>query len=573
MIPLFLATILTLLTLTTFTTILLNVDQAQAQTVIDPDCAVIDARSSGECDVTIDYDGNCSPSRANCDINININANPLPSGSNELKLDYILETGIDCINVPSSFRSQCLLNTLNDYDSNVNVNRGANTVSDNEFNFEGSQQVRETAGQNNFFATNRMVQDVTAITTGTTSTIDTDGDGNNVQLQYLQDIVAPDDTSNNNFGRQYVSLDATTGGDIITSDHEELGFLLQQRLINNDDYDTNQAASPITATNQAHQILGIDSDNNARITYDTNELSTISQTIENCSFSTTGTTNCLNSAGNPSITPSGQYVQLRADGAGTEVNLDDLQQTITQTIEDFEDANGADATNRADKQFIEAVAANGGEIDMDISNTIQTQSISQSITNSDEDTTNNAEQTIGIGSTIAPVEGLAEVDIDQELTQAISGATSAPSSNTGTMFIQVFSRDGGSQVFVEGFDQYLTQTADCSGCVNVGIVSSTFDVADDATFTLEPGSVQGLTQTLTEDGESNNNIVSSVINVRDDNTDAQIYLNQQISNTNGQNDGNSMFQATYNGGQDYHQHCQISTVNGPFNPTTSCSNQ
>ena len=47
-----------------------------------------------------------------------------------------------------------------------------------------------------------------------------------------------------------------------------------------------QIRSPITATNRAHQILGIDSDNSALIKYDTNGLSTISQPIDDCSFAT-----------------------------------------------------------------------------------------------------------------------------------------------------------------------------------------------------------------------------------------------------------------------------------------------
>ena len=49
--------------------------------------------SGVECDVDIDYDGNCSATALKCDINININANP------QLKLKYILETGIFCSNV------------------------------------------------------------------------------------------------------------------------------------------------------------------------------------------------------------------------------------------------------------------------------------------------------------------------------------------------------------------------------------------------------------------------------------------------------------------------------------------
>ena len=59
-----------------------------------------------------------------------------------------------------------------------------------------------------------------------------------------------------------------------------------------------QTTSPITATNRAHQILGIDSDNGAEIRYDTHRLSLVSQTIDDCSF---GQANCLNSAGDPAL--------------------------------------------------------------------------------------------------------------------------------------------------------------------------------------------------------------------------------------------------------------------------------
>ena len=119
----------------------------------------------------------------------------------------------------------------------------------------------------------------------TGSSVVTNGPGDNFQLQYLQDIVEPDDTTNTNKGRQLVSLDAQTGGKIDTSEHEELGFLLEQTLIDIDNHD-NQPTARIQATNNAFQTLGIDSDNGAEIQYDTNGLSKISQKIEDCSFST-----------------------------------------------------------------------------------------------------------------------------------------------------------------------------------------------------------------------------------------------------------------------------------------------
>ena len=58
---------------------------------------------------------------------------------------------------------------------------------------------------------------------------------------------------------------------------------------------------------------------------------------------------------------------------------------------------------------------------------------------------------------------------------------------------------------------------------------------------------QGLTQTVNRDGAANTNTVSSVIRVLGDGTDANIGLNQQVSNLNDANNGNSMFTATYAG--------------------------
>ena len=64
------------------------------------------------------------------------------------------------------------------------------------------------------------------------------------------------------------------------------------------------------------------------------------------------------------------------------------------------------------------------------------------------------------------------------------------------MVMTLLAKDGASKLFVEGFNQYLTQTATCSNCANSGQVYATFEVADASTFTLEP-STQGLTQTAT----------------------------------------------------------------------------
>ena len=135
--------------------------------------------------------------------------------------------------------------------------------------------------------------------------------------------------------------------------------------------------------------------------------------------------------------------------------------------------------------------------------------------------------------------------------------------------VLLLSKEGPSQLFVNGFDQYLTQTvSNCIGYSNKGIVTATFEVNDAATFTLRDGSIQGLTQTVNRDGAANTNTVSSVISVLGNGTGANIGLNQQVSNLNGANNGNSMFTATYPA--DANQQCNISTV-GTFNPGISCS--
>ena len=164
------------------------------------------ANVNGDCDVDVDYDGSCdssSSSNNNCKVrtDVTLTPNPLPA-NNKLSLDYLLETGIECGSVKSSWgKTNCLANSLNEYSSDIRGNTPAGGITDNNFYFEGSQQVRETSGQDLFNAKNTMDQDVTLNTAGTGSTIKTD-----LQLKYLQDIVKPDDTTNTNNGRQFVSL-------------------------------------------------------------------------------------------------------------------------------------------------------------------------------------------------------------------------------------------------------------------------------------------------------------------------------------------------------------------------------
>jgi hypothetical protein len=610
MITTFLATILTLLTLATFTAMSSNVGQVEAATNTG-NCAALDATPNGECDVTIDYDGNCSPSSPNCNIQLNVP----PSSPGQLRLNYLLETGLFCNNVAggSASKAFCLNNNFNNYASNV-AQTGTGTM-DNQFNFEGSQQIRDTDGQDRFKATNTMKQDVSVntvdATSSTTSSVITNGAGENVQLKYLQDVVEPDDTTNTNNGRQLVSLESINGGKIDTSEHEELGFSLEQRLLDIDNHDT-AATDRIKATNNALQTLGIDSDNGALVNYDTNGLSLVSQTIDDCSFATGATTECLNSAGDPTLSPTltnGQRSQLFADGAGTTIDVDNLRQLINQNIDNFENANGRDALNTVrDGQLFVAKATQGGDIDMALSDVDeQTQSLSQSIINSDGNSVNevvkpnaatfttntmrqaqlvnlgfagSAGQAIYIGedpttpldpttATTDSVKGLVEADVDQILKQSISenDANTGTAKNSGTMVMTLLAKDGPSELFVEGFDQYLTQTATCSNCANNGAVSATFEVNGDSTLTLTPGSIQGLTQTLTRDGATNTNAVISKITVTG--TDATIGLNQQISNTNGGNNGISQFTGTYTA--DRTQTCNISQ-NGVFTQASSvCS--
>ena len=107
MITTFLATILTLMTLTTFTAMSSNVGQVEALTNTG-NRAALDATPNGECDVgnpdggdSIDYDGNCTgPSSSNCNIQLNVPA----STPGQLRLNYLLETGVFCNNVAGVFQ-------------------------------------------------------------------------------------------------------------------------------------------------------------------------------------------------------------------------------------------------------------------------------------------------------------------------------------------------------------------------------------------------------------------------------------------------------------------------------------
>ena len=81
------------------------------------------------------------------------------------------------------------------------------------------------------------------------------------------------------------------------------------------------------------------------------------------------------------------------------------------------------------------------------------------------------------------------------------------------MTIQLLSKEGRSKLFIEEFDQYLIQSATCSGCHNTGVMSATFEVEDAANFILRDGSVQGLTQIATTPGTVQQNTMAATISV------------------------------------------------------------
>ena len=289
--------------------------------------------------------------------------NFVPSGDNELKLHSVLETGVECSDVKSSWgKANCILNSKNNYVSNTIINTdGLAKLFDNEINYEGSQQVRDTSGQDNFKTTNTMNQKADLATRGAGATIDTDVSGKNVILQYKQDIVKPDDTQNTNLGSQAVNMFAQVKSTIDTSAHEELGFNLVQTLRNNDDDDGTHISSPITTKNEANQVINVDARGGATIKYDTLGLSTTTQDIYKCSF---GGGSCTNTAGTTASPQSGMRTELTASGAGTLIDLDDLQQLLTQKIQYFNPANNKAASNTANTQVVSAVATQGGKIDL-----------------------------------------------------------------------------------------------------------------------------------------------------------------------------------------------------------------
>ena len=161
---------------------------------------------------------------------------------------------------------------------------------------------------------------------------------------------------------------------------------------------------------------------------------------------------------------------------------------------------------------------------------------------------------IGDASVGLPTLGETKASIDQTLDQTITGLRADGSGNTGQTLITVLAKDGPSKVFINGLDQYLTQTvSNCVACTNTGIITATFAVDDASTFTLRDNSFQTLTQYASRDGVMNQNTLNAVINVAGAGTTANILLQQQLTNNNMDTQGNIDFQASYASGNNMQQ--------------------
>jgi len=608
-------TITMLSTITAFT-FMNNIGEADARTLIkDPDCATIDAKSAGECKISAQFLDDCATmSTANCNIAVDINRGIFnPSGSNELKLDYLLKSGIACSATPSLSwtKAACLMNTANNY--NYNPATGAQTSSINintdnrydrldvEAKYDGSQRITNTAGKDKFQATNDMKQQVNVRTSGSGSGVDLEGDGaDGVQLKYNQLISGPDNSINRNNAIQQFDVNAFSGGNIEFL-HDEYGFDTKQTI-------SNTAGPPgttnqLSTLNQGKQILTANVFNDADVGYDTYGLSTSTQNIQDIA----GKGTVRNLAGDPATPNSatatdGMRVNLEASGYGANVDADNTLQTLNQNIAGFTGSTATasgvspSATNVVDRMLFSALARQDTPNDLaEISvteNEPQSQTVNQAIYNSGGtvDLSNTATAGINLGSetfsTAAdnPINGLLEYeDLSQTLDQTISGATAnTPTTgdrsvvNIGTTLLTLLSQKGESQFIVDGMNQYLDQTAEgCTNCGNIGTVNAIFSVDDAATFTLEEGSVQGLTQYVNQNGVINQNNVLATIGVVGDGTDARILYQQEVTNINGAagtstSPGTSTFSATIN--QDAHLHCSISGNGNYFAagfPTTS----
>jgi len=601
-------------TITAFT-FMNNIGEADARTLIkDPDCATIDAKSAGECKISAQFLDDCATmSTANCNIAVDINRGIFnPSGSNELKLDYLLKSGIACGTGPSGWtKASCLMNTANNY--NYDPATGAQTSSINintdnrydrldvEAKYDGSQRITNTLGKDRFQATNDMKQQVNVRTSGSGSGVDLEGDGaDGVQLKYNQLISGPDNSINKNNARQQFDVNAFSGGNIEFL-HDEYGFDTKQTISNT--AGPTGTTNLLSTLNQGKQTLTANVFNDADVRYDTYGLSTSTQNIQDIA----GKGTVQNKAGDPATINSatatdGMRVNLEASGYGANVDADNTLQTLKQDIAGFTGSTATASTptalNEINRMLFSALARQNTPNDLaEISvteNEPQTQTVSQAIYNSGGtvDLRNTATAGINLGFEAFnanpttgddPVTGdLQYEDLSQTLDQLITGATANTATdrqvfNVGTTLLTLLSHDGTSQFIVDGFDQYLHQTTDgCTNCGNQGNVQAIFSVDDAATFNLREGSVQGLTQYVNQDGVFTNNNVLATIGVTGDGTDANILYQQEILNVNNQvtggsvGSGTSSFSATFN--QDVNTQCSISG-NGNYYaagfPTTS----
>ena len=612
-----------MLSMITAFTLMNNIGEADARTLFkDPDCNTIDARSAGECKIDAQFLDDCATTAtANCNINVDINRGIFtPSGSNELKLNYLIKSGIACSTGPGGWtKANCLANTFNNYNSgtpsiNINTDNRYDRL-DIEAKYEGEQRIINTAGKDRFQATNDMKQQVNVITSGSGSGVDLEGDGaDGVQLKYNQLISGADNSKNNNNARQQFDVAASSGGNIEFL-NDEYGFDLKQSIINTagpagSGPTTSTSSLPttpnqLTTLNQGKQTLTAKVFNDADIHYDTYGLSTLTQNIQDIA----GRGTVQNLAGNPATLNSptatdGMRVNLEANGYGANVDADNTLQTLYQNIAGFRGStvSGATptATNTLNEMIFSALARQASPNDYaEISNTEnepQTQTVTQAILNSggNVDLSNSATARVNLGAeaflvgsdgsqTVGdrPIRGELTYEdlsqsIDQEIKDVSGTTTGVGNNNIGSTLLTFLSQTGESKIIVDAFEQYLDQTIDgCLNCGNVGVMSAIFSVDNSATFTLQDGSYQRLTQYVSQDGVINNNNVVSTLHVTGAGTDASVLYQQQLSNVNGNtgtqaSPGTSSFSGTISSSGNYN--CQMSGV-GVFTVASSCTQQ
>jgi hypothetical protein len=97
-----------------------------------------------------------------------------------------------------------------------------------EVNYDGTQAITQTAGNDNFKAFNDMKQQVNVVTRNSGSGVDLEGTGSDgLFLTYNQLISDADNSINNNKARQQFDVTARSGGDIEFL-HNDYGFHTSQ---------------------------------------------------------------------------------------------------------------------------------------------------------------------------------------------------------------------------------------------------------------------------------------------------------------------------------------------------------